>query len=168
MNLICLFFQNHPYSGVEFSGQMWNWATLEWYDINESSLRPNSLNSANTKAHVWATCRHVLQTSFILMHCVCSWGLISQTKLSLGVFAFVPGERLPWGQRLAELCDFFGKIRVSGAVGCMWVEGSLLGVGVGYWQGNLLTGPRETFLSYVVAVEKLIPAVNHDIIHPHS
>lgn len=33
---------------------------------------------------------------------------------------------------------------------------------------NLLTGLRETFLGYVVAVEKLILVVNHDIKHPHS
>lgn len=64
----------------------------------------------------------------------------------------------PWQDsslRLAALRDqFIGKIRVNGAAGNMWAKGVCWGVG--------------TFLSYTVAVEKLILAVNHDIMHLHG
>lgn len=65
------------------------------------------------------------------------------------------------GQGGLELCEFIGKIRVSSVVGAC-------GRGRVTDRENLLTGLRETFLGYVVAVEKLILVVNHDIIHPHS
>lgn len=56
---------------------------------------------------------------------------------------------------MAALQDqFIGKIRVNGAAGNMWAKGVCWEVG--------------TFLSYTVAVEKLILAVNHDIMHLHG